>query len=270
MQAEESQPQFHQRVRAPPIQRSIRGVPNFEPLNGEERAELLAALDRDVLAPNSRAAHESLLRTWARYHARWFPAHVPPWPLTVDSLRAICAQLKSAGFRSAPNYLCAAKRHHLEHSFAWTNELAFAQKDCLAACQRGIGAPRQDMEIELLAVHSLQLGVEPLVPHGPICPGAWYALSCFHLMRELEYASACHRDLTFDTINCTETLVLPVGKTETTANGVARTWGCVCTPGGPSAPCPYHAGMFLAERTHELFADHEGVAPGVSPLFPKL
>ena len=117
-----------------------------------------------------------------------------PWPLTVDSLRAVCAQLKSAGFRSAPNYLSAAKRHHLECNMEWAADLAFTQKDCLASCQRGIGAPRQDMELELLAVHALGLGVEPLVPHGTICPGAWYTLACFHLMREIEYSSACHRD----------------------------------------------------------------------------
>ena len=233
---------------------------------------MLDSLDADVLATSSQATLAAQLRTWANLHARWYGSgdDAPPvWPLTVEHIRAITAQLKAAHYRSAPNYLSAAKRRHLELSMPWTDDLSFAHRDCLASTQRGIGAPRQTAELEILAVHALNLGPDPLVDDGPVCPGEWAIMATFHLMRGAESSAANHRDLTFDIDACTECLTLPVSKTDQLAAGVRRTWGCVCVaPDTPSGPCPFHAASRLADELSERFCNDEGFVPGSTPLFP--
>ena len=80
---------------------------------------------------------------------------------------------------------------------------------------------------------------------------------------------ACHRDMTFVMEDSTETLNLPVSKTDQSAAGVKRTWGCVCPADASiSTPCPYHAGLRLAEEHQARFCGSEGFVAGDAPLFP--
>ena len=115
-------------------------------LRENERDELLADLEGDVLAPSTSVARESNFRIWAAYHMRWFGMESPVLPLTVEAIRAVAAQMKGAGYRSFPNYLSAAKlRHCCEDE--WTSVLQRAAKDAKQSTQRGIGPPRQSMEL---------------------------------------------------------------------------------------------------------------------------
>ena len=264
-----------QRTLAPVIKHTVRGSLPSDELNAADRDAMLDDLDEDMLATSSKATAASQLATWTKLHLRWFglgERACDTWPLTPESVRAVAAQLKAAAYRSAPNYISAAKRRHIELAFPWTEELAFCQRTVLASTQRGIGAPKQCSEICILAVHNLKLGPEPLVEGGPICPSQWATIASFHLMRGAESAAANHGDLTFNEAARTETMRLPVSKTDTMAAGVSRTWGCVCVAdasgGVIDAPCPYCAAMTLAVRACELFANDEGFVTAGTPLFP--
>ena len=123
------------RALAPAINHTIGGRACFEPLSDSDRRELLQELEEGVLAASSRSTFEAQLRTWERLHLRRFGDGVGTWPLSVDSLRAVTAQLKGAGFRSAPGYVSAAKRRHVELGFEWTAELTFVLRDCLSSTQ---------------------------------------------------------------------------------------------------------------------------------------
>ena len=76
------------------------------------------------------------------------------------------AQLKAGGYRSAANYLSAAKRRHIELAFPWSDELAACQRDCQASVLRGIGPAHQCHEIDLDGILALELSDEPLAPHS--------------------------------------------------------------------------------------------------------
>ena len=129
------------------------------------------------------------------------------------------AQLKAGGYRSAANYLSAAKRRHIELAFPWSDELAACQRDCQASVLRGIGPAHQCHEIDLDGILALELNDEPLAPHGPICPAQWAVIASFHLMRGAESSFASHGDMLFDIHRETETLRLPVSKTDTSGSG---------------------------------------------------
>ena len=251
-----------------------------------DRQSILDDLHRDVLAPSSRATQEALWRTWASCHTRWWGLAVPVLPLTVQKLEAVAAQLKFGGYRSAPNYMSAAKRKHCEAGFPWNDMLARCHTDCLASTQRGIGPPHQCAELDLQAIHDLDFASGELAEdslhasiadEGPVCPRAWCTLAAFHMMRGAESAAASFGDLVLDHTKKQETLRLPVSKTDQGAVGVTRSWGCVCLESEeeqagflffPSRPCPYHAACFLVEELTRMFAGADGVVPPGLPLFP--
>ena len=71
------------------------------------------------------------LRTWVEYHDEWHrqekttphPAAFPLQPQFVDAVGNI---LKGTDYRSAYNYLNAAKRHHIKLGFKWSEALDLA------------------------------------------------------------------------------------------------------------------------------------------------
>ena len=270
------------------VNRTVRGGSSRDPLSEHDRAAILADLHRDVLAPSSRATQDSLWRTWTLLHERWWGNSAPLLPLTVQKLEAVAAQLKLGGYRSAPNFLSAAKRRHCEAGHSWDDLLSRSHADCLASTQRGIGPPHQCSEVDLQAIVSLDYGsgelaedmpFSPVAVGGPVCPRSWCVLAAFHLMRGAESAAACFGDLVLDHERRTETLQLPVSKTDQGASGVSRSWGCVCLESleeqagflfVPSRPCPYHAACELVEEVRQRFSGPDGTVPPGLPLFPTL
>ena len=91
-------------------------------------------------------------------------------------------------------------------------------------------------------------------------------LFTFFLLRELECASAQHKDMTLDHKAQTVTLRLSVSKNDPRAIGCSRKWGCICGDTVIPGSCPYHAATALNEYLVDTFADRlldEGF-----PLFP--
>ena len=251
----------------PPINYKIRGQMPTHELKETEKDELLAQLEKDKLAPSTAVGRESQLRTWTIFHVRWFGTAKPILPLTVESIKAVAAQMKGAGYRTFPNYLVALKAKHCEH-YAWTEELATCRHEVNLSTQRGIGPARQCMEIPVTRLAELQLDTEPLVPSGPICPMEWAVLSSFHILRGAESAVALEASVSINTATKTESWLLPVSKTDVQANGCLRSWGCVCKEVTCQKTCPYHAACRVKEELRRRFGDPSGQLPQGCPLFP--
>ena len=255
---------------APALHYKVRGRAPIATLDDAERSTLLEELDADVLANSTAASRASNLRTWTLFHVRWFGAARAPLPLVPLSLRAVAAQMKAAGYRSFPNYVVAAKAEHLKlHS--WDDALERCKRQCIQSTQRGIGPCKQAVEIPVRELASLGLGDRQLVDDGPLSPGAWAILSSFHMTRGAESACALASSLTVDNARRTESWFLPVSKTDPTARGCLRTWGCVCGEGLAVAVaplCPYHAALSHRALLVERFGLPDGSLPVDLPLFP--
>ena len=248
---------------APALHYKVRGRAPTTALDEPERVRLLAELAGDVLANSTAASRAANLRTWTMFHVRWFGSALAPMPLIVASICAVAAQMKAAGYRSFPNYMVAAKAEHLK-SHPWNDLLERCKRQCLASTQRGIGPSKQALEIPVKDLASLQLGDAPLVAEGPIGPGNWAVLSAFHMTRGAESACALAASITVDEARHTESWHLPVSKTDPTACGCLRTWGCVCGSAASveAAPlCPFHAASSQLTLLRAKFGSARGDLP---------
>ena len=255
---------------APVVNYKVRGVAPVTSLATDDRERLLRELDADILAPSTAAARASNFRTWATFHMRWFGTALPILPVTADSLRAVAAQMKSAGYRSFANYVVAAKAAHVKN-FPWCATLDECRRQCVASTQRGIGPARQTLEIPIRDLAGLDLGCDPLVEDGPVCPGSWAVLSAFHMTRGAESACALASSLRVDVRTQTESWWLPVSKMDPQAAGCVRSWGCVCGSGSPCGSfflCPHRAAVSHLARLRVLFGKSDSSLPSDLPLFP--
>ena len=258
----------------PVVKYTTRGRFDGSPLTDDDRARLSADLEGDVLAVGTAIGRASSMRTWGLMHRRWFGTALPLLPLTTPKICAVAAQMKAGGYRSFPNFVGAVKDEHVATLHAWTDELERCRRRCIASTQRGIGPPRQCLDVPIAKIAELQFGADPLVVGGPVCPGHWATICCFHLVRGAEAACALASSLVLDLEAKTETWHLPASKTDPTAIGVKRTWGCVCGcearigvyAGVP--PCPFHAALALQHDLKRRFANSRGALPSALPLFP--
>jgi hypothetical protein len=231
-------------ARTPLVSYKTRGVTPQEALTDVQRANQLMDLDADTVTAGTFSAKASCVATWTKLHHRWFGPELAVLPLTEPKMRAVAAQMKAAGYRSYPNYVSAIKDVHLKASNEWSDALQRCHERCVASTQRGIGPPKQCLELSPIAVARLQLGPEPLVEDGPICPAQWAVICAFHILRGAESACALAAALTVDSVGQRETLFLPVSKTDPQATGCHRSWGCICADKlDEHAACPYHAAV---------------------------
>ena len=121
---------------------------------------------------------------------------------------------------------------------------------------------------------------------GPVNTNAIIILVTFFMIRELEGAVAKMGHMAFCVEDLTVTWALPVSKTDYTATGRKRTWGCTCIdPERPGKICPYHVAyehkemlrarlwkQFAAEKKHMDEMREDGIDPWDDedlPLFPR-
>ena len=255
--------------RAPMTAYTTRGTLPTSTLDDAARAAALADLDVDSVTTGTAVARSSAVNTWEYFHVRWFGHATPSLPLTTEKIRAVAAQMKAAGYRSYPNFLSAIKNDHLDGGHQWTQELDRCHGRCKASTQRGIGPPRQALELSPSDLHGLQLDAEPLYPGGPISPYHWAVICTFHVLRGGEAACAVATSLTVDHDRLRETFCLPASKTDPSAIGCQRSWGCTCAPAGaPTRPCPYHSAIAIRRELVRRFGSVGGVLPPGLPLFP--
>ena len=225
---------------------------------GNKRKALDAAADDDQMAQ----AMSTYIKDWRSagdtsddYWSTWTQLHRAHWDgvrreaadlLPLDPLRVhiIGALLKIGGYRSSSNYVDIARTKHIELGFTWGPDLDLARRRFLLSTRRGAGPPRQSEPLNFELVVALDLGCDPIVPGGPVNSRAVSVLSTFFLLREIEAAAAHINHLVFNVPELTFSWSLPVSKTDYTARGCSRTWGCICPqPESPTKICPYHTAL---------------------------
>ena len=117
------------------------------------------------------------------------------------------------------------------------------------------------------AITTIHVPQEFVPPGAPACLRAAIVTGCFWLLREIELAHLLFADIEIDTARMTVTLTLSMSKTDQSAKGAKRSWGCVCSPAKPGAPCGYHAVLEGWSYVQRHFKDSQGGAPEGTPLF---
>lgn len=141
------------------------------------------ALMIDADAASARAPIKSLQSTWARIASQ--AGYSEPFVLTPNLVFTVVGVLKAANYRSAANYLEAAKRKHIEAGYPWSDQLRQAARMAVRSAKRNIGPSKQAEPLELEApwqpsgsgrqstpkAHFVQVGRVPLQLGG--CSERW-------------------------------------------------------------------------------------------------
>ena len=200
-------------------------------------AQCAEALVADADAASARAPLRSLQATWARIASQ--AGYSEPFQLTPNLVFTVVGVLKAANYRSAANYLEAAKRKHIEAGFPWTDQLRQAARMAVRSAKRNIGPSKQaePLELEALSTHRVKA---PYDVDGPICPGRACLLAAWWLLREVEASHAKVSHAKTDWIKREVSLLLPNSKSDPLALGTSRTHSCSCKVSSEYL-CPFHA-----------------------------
>ena len=201
-------------------------------------------IDEYLKDKHANSAHTSLASmetTWRRLHHAWFGKESVVFPTSVTAIRAIAASMKFANYRSFDNYASRAKRAHIEAGGVWTQDLELEVKDASRSVNRGIGPPKQSAPLPMDKLIRVGSDIAVHCDHGPIDPVRAITIMCHFVVREIEAAFALAKHWKFDHEAKTITWHLPVSKTDPTAVGCFRSWGCICVPPKTSSlDCPWH------------------------------
>ena len=226
--------------------------------NPQAYAAALVELDRDMYAATSTGPREAVWATYQKFHASAVGGNVPVLPLSTEAVRKVAALFKAAGYRSYRNYIGRAKDEHLSRGHDISPQLERMIRLCRRSVIRGLAGPVRSEPFSFEDVcEALKDRVQPIVQAGPIFPLALVVTAVFFLLRELEAAAASWQDVVFAEDRFTVTLTLPSSKTDWSAKGCRRTWGCLCSRG---KPCVYHTLL-----RYRAIAKERGLIPG--PLF---
>jgi hypothetical protein len=233
------------------------------------RQRVLDVYLRDKHARSAYAPQESLENTWRKLHKAWFGEGSEPFPTCVAAVRAIAASMKFAKYRSFDNYASRAKRAHIEAGGIWTQELELEVRDASRSVNRGKGPGRQSEPLQLDRIFELDPEEFRNSDSGPVDPVRMILMICFFVLREIEAAFALVKHWSLDFDKKVITWHLPVSKTDPTAVGCYRSWGCVCiTPTDNPLECPWHTASAYWDSLKRRFAnDNESINPDMA-LFP--
>eukprot|EP00435_Cladocopium_sp_Y103_P053688 s1791_g17.t1 len=112
--------------------------------------------------------------------------------------------LKAAGYRSAEQYLEAAKAIHIASGNIWSEQLAQARRVAIRSCRRNLGSPKQAGGLPLPRLGDLVHLREPLAKGGPVWPVRATIVISWWLLREIEAAHALKEHVVIDRgeLNC--------------------------------------------------------------------
>ena len=112
----------------------------------------------------------------------------PPavFPLTPDHVGAVGCILEEAEYRSAYNYLNAAKRRHIKLGYAWTDALELAAREYGLSTRRGLGPTKQAEPLPFERLANQTFGKDPICEGGPVGPGNALTLFTYFLARGIE------------------------------------------------------------------------------------
>jgi hypothetical protein len=176
-------------------------------------------------------------------------------PLTTRKIISIAAFFKAGDFRSFPNYLSSLKSEHLDAGFDWSSQLEHVGRWVTRSVLRGIGPARQSHPLPMALLLQLPRTTAPLVAGGFHSPVSATLLGCIFLLREVELAATRVDHLSLDHSAQTVTWRLTASKTDPSAQGTTRTWGCLC--GVVGLPCPYHLAKTLVVAATSFADDRD-------------
>ena len=101
----------------------------------------MAAILADEYAQTSKGPIASRIRKWEELARQG--GHTDPFALSPEVIYTVMGALKLAGYRSAEQYLDAAKGQFIRKGGVWTMQLQQAAKGAIRRCQRGAGGPKQ-------------------------------------------------------------------------------------------------------------------------------
>ena len=184
-----------------------------------------------------------------------------PFDLTPSTIYVIMGALKTAGYRSAAQYLEAAKAVHVGMGFPWTAQLAQARRLAIRSCIRGMGSPKQAGGLPLPELADIMHLREPLASEGPLWPVRSTLLASWWLLREIEASRAMIQHITLDKHGQKATWRLPSSKTDQAALGAYRAHRCACGVSDRRI-CPFHQMeehlQQLCSATGTLFPSSQG------------
>lgn len=216
-----------------------------------------AALLSDALATTSKGPLASRIKRWDQIARQ---ANYPdPFDLSPDLIYTVMGAFKLADYRSAEQYLEAAKSKFIQNGGMWTSQLRLAARAAVRSCKRGQGCPKQAKGLPFAKLGSLAVA-EPLATDGPRHPVRATILASWWLLREIEASQAKVRHITVDHSLCKITWRLPSSKADWKALGAERSHRCSCQF-SDRALCPYHCMVAHLESV--------GIDPD-QPLFPTI
>lgn len=146
--------------------------------------------------------------------------------------------LKAAEYRSAANYLEAAKRKHIESGLALTDKLRQACRMAIRSAKRDLGPPKQAEPIPLASMAAVRVR-EAFGTDGPMAPGRSCLLAAWWLLREIEASHCKVSHVSLDWSKKRADLKLPNSKTDLMALGTSRAHSCSCAV-SEEHQCPFH------------------------------
>ena len=120
------------RKTAPPIYNNTRGNKDMAleiAADPEARRKAMGDFEKDTRSAGDTSRFNKL--TWIALRVAWWAfegVKWAAWPLTPEKIAGVGALLKASGYRSAYNYLTAAKDEHIALGWPWTDQLARAAK----------------------------------------------------------------------------------------------------------------------------------------------
>lgn len=138
-----------------PVLRTGRSQPSHvdaDNLRPEEMRGALKDLHDDMYARSSRAPRDALLKTWSKFHCKWFGPEIEVLPITEDKILKVASLFKKGGYKSVKNYFSRIKEYHITSGYDWTDRLDLISKKCARSVLRGLGGPQRSEPFDLLAV----------------------------------------------------------------------------------------------------------------------
>ena len=239
----------------------------IEAAHNNNRKRSLEDLDAGVLAASTRGPVESRRRSWQEICEAW---GLPPWPITVENIRAVAASLKAGGYQSAQLYFDAAiwyQTHILQEQVPPTTRRLV--KSYTRSIKRGTPSAQLKAAFPLLEVAVVARPTtftEAYDPTRTTHAADALILATWFMLREKEMAAARVRDLHLILTTEPQQIQLTIPLHKTAIGGDAqitqRRLKCACTT--TTRPlCPACAGRRHLNRLHQgQLGDPDG------PLFP--
>eukprot|EP00438_Fugacium_kawagutii_P015975 Skav227112 [mRNA] locus=scaffold199:430834:442141:+ [translate_table: standard] len=167
------------RVQGPEAKPYERGSYDKAMWHASDPSACKAALLSDALATTSKGPLASRIKRWDQIARQ---ANFPdPFDLSPELIYTVMGAFKLADYRSAEQYLEAAKSKFIQNGGGGTSQLRLAARAAARSCKRGQGCPKQAKGLPLAKLGTLAV-VEPLATDGPRHPvrearlkplGAW-------------------------------------------------------------------------------------------------